>query len=184
MKDLFDLYNILASWVGWPALTLVLILAGSFALWIQKRHIDILKERNEYLRDQNANLSNFSSDTLVRALSDRVRISNEELERLRQDQENNQALITQKESELDLLRTSLAVVNDQLSQAEEIVKAFTCPYCGARQESHEFYPTGAEVNGTYIDYEIETIQYACGLEIRDGVEIRKCKWSQNPGSEK
>lgn len=178
MKDLFDIYNTLASWVGWPALTLVLILAGFFALWIQMRHIDILKERIESLKDQNTSLSNFSSDTLVRALSDRVRIANEELERLRHDQISDQALISQKENELTLLRNSLVEVNDQLSQAEEVVRAFTCPHCGARQISHEIlYDSALDSEGRDIDWDIDVVQFECGLVLVDGRETENCQRS-------
>jgi hypothetical protein len=57
---------------------------------------------------------------------------------------------------------------------KEIVKAFTCPHCGAREESREFHYVYGEIDGLFLDGVIEEIRFECGLILEDGRETKKC----------
>ncbi|MEW5939459.1 MAG: MIR domain-containing protein [Chloroflexota bacterium] len=45
-----DLYELVASWIGWPIVVAILLLLGGAALWLLKNRLDYQKEINEQLR--------------------------------------------------------------------------------------------------------------------------------------
>ena len=44
-----DIYNLIASWLGWPIVVAFLLLAGGYGYWTLSNRIDGLKEKNDYL---------------------------------------------------------------------------------------------------------------------------------------
>ncbi len=45
-----ELYNLIASWAGWPVIVAVILVAGGYAGWLLNNRIEHLKETNESLR--------------------------------------------------------------------------------------------------------------------------------------
>jgi hypothetical protein len=47
-----ELFNLIATWAGWPIVVAILLIAGGYAGWLQRNRIEQLKEVNETLRLQ------------------------------------------------------------------------------------------------------------------------------------
>ncbi len=135
--------------------------------------IGLLKEKNEFLSVRLAEAKECSPDVLVENLSKRVKITSEEIERLNNDRDANQQLIEEKESELHILQSQLTQLETQVASAQDILKDFLCPHCGAPMETKE--QVYGYVGGREIDADAECVTYECGLTIKDGREERPCE---------
>src|SRR5262249_48160716 len=82
--------------------------------------IELLKEKNEWLQDQLDTLKAHHPDILLESLERRLRVTNEELERLNVDRDRNIASIGEKEKELEEL---LSQIEDLKARIDE------CPHC-------------------------------------------------------
>jgi flagellar motility protein MotE (MotC chaperone) len=133
--------------------------------------IQLLKEKNEYLKEQLTNAQEGTPDKIAKKLSDRIHIITEELERLSKDKETNEELIKRKEQDLKNAQEDLERLKDQLEEAQEIASEFLCPFCKERMAFHEFHPQHSRGQ----DYEIEVIGFDCGYTTIDGREDHPCK---------
>jgi DNA repair exonuclease SbcCD ATPase subunit len=180
-----DLYNTIAGWTGWPAIVAILIILGGYAYWVMHRHIELLKDENEWQSKNIANLKESSPDILAQRLADRVHILNEELSRLNEDNETNQEIINTKESELKEVKGNIIELEKVLDKAEGVLNLVTeyglvCPKCGAPLETREYHTELVESGGYEVDVDHEIIKYECGLEISDGKVRSKCSRSSLP----
>jgi flagellar motility protein MotE (MotC chaperone) len=101
--------------------------------------IQLLKEKNDYLKEQLSNAQENTPDKIAKKLSDRIHIISDELERLSKDKEKNEEVIKQKEKDLKNVQEDLEKLKDQLEEAQEIAGEFLCPFCKARMEIHEYH---------------------------------------------
>jgi DNA repair exonuclease SbcCD ATPase subunit len=174
-----DLFNTIASWVGWPVVVAILLLAGSYAYFVLQKHLELLKDKNEWLEKQVADLREHSPDILAQRLAERLRILNEELERLTADNKTSQTSIQNKETELAEVKTQIINFNDQIEKAQELLRlvsdsGLVCPQCGAPLETRYYPNESMDDNGHDIDVDHEVIVYECGLEIVDGEVRTQC----------
>lgn len=82
--------------------TFVLSLFGLYRALITQKDatIELLKEKNTYLKDQIENIQNNSSDVLLNRITSRYKVSLEELERLTKDHSSTKELLECKQNEL------------------------------------------------------------------------------------
>ena len=175
-----DFYNTIASWTGWPAVVALMLLAGGYAYWVMQRRTEIIKEKNEWLKDQLTALKECAPDILAKRCADRWRLAKEELERLNSDHEASQESIQAKEAELAEVKSQIANLMDQLTKAHDSLKivvegGLVCPECGAPLETRGRHPEFAEYQGFHMVVDHDLTKYECGLEIVDGKVTSKCK---------
>ncbi|MDD3127414.1 MAG: hypothetical protein PHT27_07360 [Candidatus Izemoplasmatales bacterium] len=133
--------------------------------------IQLLKEKNDYLKDKLIEVKENTPDKIAQKLSDRIYIITEELERLSIDKEKNDALIKQKEQDLKYVQVDLEILKNQLEEAQEIANEFLCPFCKAPMSIHQFQLQHERGQ----DYETELIGFDCGYTTIDGREDLPCK---------
>lgn len=136
--------------------------------------IELLKEKNSFLELRLAEAKSQTPDQLVENISKRVKLLNEELERLNQDKEENELVISAKEGELHSSQKELNTLRRQFERAEELMSEFFCSECKAPMVSRAFAFETVEYNGREIDVDHEHVLYECGLEYIDGKEESKC----------
>ena len=138
--------------------------------------IELLKEKNDFISHKLAEASSQSPDMLAKSLADRVKLLDEEIERLSNDKEKNQDIIKEKEEEISKVRSQAKILLDQISIANELIEDFTCPTCGSHLVERAFQTEMAEdYQGRTVDIDHEYILYDCGLTIVDGIEERPCQ---------
>jgi hypothetical protein len=174
-----DLYSIIAGWTGWPVIVAVLILAGGYIYAVVNSRLELIKEKNEWLEAQISNLKEYSPDLLAQRLADRLRIANEELERLNADHLVSKEVIKKKQFEQAGIKAELRKFNNQLEKGRELLKlvsdsALICSSCGAPLLSREYHQETVEYNGTELDVDHERIMYECGLQLFDGEVVSDC----------
>jgi hypothetical protein len=130
---------------------------------------DRLAEKEEKLKD----LRDDSPDALVTALSSRVEVTLKELSRLKEDGDRHKHQISIKESDLQSLRSRLASLTALIEDTDLI-----CKQCGAPLNQRTFFPIYGHVNGREVDAEGEYIEYACGLALKEGLEVSPCRNGQ------
>lgn len=136
--------------------------------------IELLKEKISFLELRLSESEQQTPDVLVQNISNRVKILNEELERLSQDKEKNEILIKEKEQEISKSQNELDKLREQFERAEELMSEFFCPHCKAPMISREYGWESVEYNGREIDIDHEHVLYGCGQEYIDGEEGTKC----------
>jgi hypothetical protein len=109
--------------------------------------IELLKEKNGFLELLLSEAKKQTPDLLVENISNRVKLLNEELERLNQDKETNELLITEKEKELSSSKGELEKLRTQFERAEELMSEFFCPHCKAPMISRAYGWESVEYNG-------------------------------------
>ena len=162
-------YKLIASWIGWPAITSIMILVIPAIIWLFNKNITTLRDENRFLKTRLDEEKNFSADAILKRVLTRFKLANEELEELKKDKLVNSQLIIDKTEEIESLQTQINVL-------EEFSSNFTCPHCGSAQISHEFHPIWGEYDGREIEGEIEYSTYECGLSVKDGEEIHPCRY--------
>jgi hypothetical protein len=171
-----ELYDIIASWAGWPVVVAVLLLAGGYSHWLLLDRINRIKEENDYLARQNDDLKNNSPDVLAEILAKKKKILMDELETLLSEKEFDKKKINEKEGEIKKVKDELDDLKGQLDRAQEFINEFSCPYCGAPLATREIFPMLGEYEGREIDYDVEIVTYECGLQIQDDKEIHQCQY--------
>jgi len=161
-------YQLIASWVGWPAITAIMILVIPAIIWLFNKNITSLRDENRFLKTRLDEEKIYSVDATLHRVLTRFKLANEELEELKIDKLTNSQLIIDKNEEIESLQT-------QIDFLEELSSNFICPYCGAVQVSHEYHPIWGEYDGREIEDEIEYSTYECGLSIKDSKVIHPCR---------
>lgn len=172
-----DLYTVIATWTGWPAVVALMLLAGGFAYWMLNKRNELLKEKNEWLTTKLEASKESSPDVLAKALADRYRLTSEELERLRLDHATSQDLIQTKEAELATIRIEIESLTNQLEEAQETIAVVAysqllCPSCGSPLATRESHP--AIGYDDRDDFEHEYARYECGYSTVDGRILEIC----------
>lgn len=133
--------------------------------------IETLTEKNKWLEKQLDLAKENSPDILVKTLSERKTLLEEEVERLALDRETNQAEIKKKQEEIEHNRK---IANQIMEVMQEFRKRYNelkekvdvCPYCDAGlvelKDVHEEDWVGSHR------------KYACGYTILDGERIYFC----------
>lgn len=140
--------------------------------------IQLLKEKSDYLSRLLRDASQNSPDALAKSLSDRVKILDEEIERLSNDKERNQEQILIKEKELDAVREEAEELSRKIAKAHELMEEFFCPTCGAPMAERTYQSESVEYQGRELDIDHEYIAYECGYTIVDGTEESSCKGNE------
>lgn len=96
-----------------------------------------------------------TSDKLLTAVSERVHIANDEIERLLKDGERYKGEIAVKQASLDELKTTIA--------SARRVFGIICPTCDAFvKERHTLTSSYIDSEGRDYDTDVEVIEYECG----------------------
>ncbi|MBN1396845.1 MAG: response regulator [Bacteroidetes bacterium] len=112
-----EIYNLIASWLGWPIVVALLLFAGGYGYWLLKNRIDGVKENNDYLKMKLSYADKLSPDFLVERLASRLNIISEELERLHSDDKNNRERITELQTERNEIANDLVHFSRQILQS-------------------------------------------------------------------
>lgn len=126
--------------------------------------IELLKEKNSFLKEQIEIAKENAPDILSKVLSERISLLQDEILRLSEDQEKNNTLIDKKES--DLLK-----LNNQLEEIQKIASEYFCPFCKSPMVAKEYHSEFFE----HYDIDHEYIAFDCGYSILDGKEDGECK---------
>jgi len=174
-----EIYNEFASFVGWPAIVAILLLAGGYAFFALNNRIEFLKERIEGLEKDNSDLRQYSPDILAISLADRLRISSEELERIKADEKSSQKLIQTKEIELKQVKFEIHNLHNKVKKELELLhlvaeRELLCFHCGAPLEIRDIHEDTHEIDGRDIDISNEIVIYECGHEIINGNIVSEC----------
>jgi len=159
----------------------VATLFGLYRLLVSQKDatIEALKEQINLLKEQLDAAKAESPSVLAERLSKRVKLFEEELLRLSNDQDRNEELIEEKEQELILARRELDSFGEELEEAREALSEYHCPFCDALLSTKEYHRESVEYKGRELDIEHEIISYECGLTIHDGKEVSPCS-NRNP----
>lgn len=133
--------------------------------------IELLKEQITDLKFKLSEERNVSPDVLADKLSKRVTMLEAELNRLSEDKELNQTQIKQTEKDLKEAIRKAENLKNEISDAQEILKDFSCPLCGALLVERSYQTEFRE----HYDIDHEHIYYECGYEISDGEVVSTCK---------
>ncbi len=175
-----ELYETIAAWIGWPAITALLVISGIVTYFRVRNRPDLQKERIEWFEQQIEATKDYRPDILAQRLAERLRILQQEIEKLEVDQKVRALVIHQKEIELSQVKIEIEELANRLVNARDLLKVISdrqlaCPYCGAALVSHEIHPDIQLYQGSEVDIAHETTAYECGYEIRDGIIVHRCK---------
>ncbi|MDD5546401.1 MAG: DUF3972 domain-containing protein [Candidatus Omnitrophica bacterium] len=137
--------------------------------------IELLKEKNTFLKDKIALIQETAPDALAETLSNRIHLLQEELDRLSKDQVNNKEIIQKKEKELQNTQEDFKKLKEQLEEIQNMASEYFCPHCKAPMVSRAYHDEVTE----YGDVDHEFIDFECGYTIIDGKEERPCKYKKN-----
>lgn len=160
-------YTQVASIIGFITALFVL-----YKVLVQQKDavIQLLKERIAEKDEQITNLKSQTPDALATALSERIKISLDEIARLRNDGVSHVKEIESKENELAVIQGRLGTLSELIRESDLV-----CPKCGdslAGRQSHTIYG-GA---GGEQEADILVSNYECGYSIADdGKELSRCQ---------
>lgn len=160
-------YTQVASIIGFITALFVL-----YKVLVQQKDavIQLLKERIAEKDEQIAKLKDQSPDALAAALADRIKISLDEITRLKSDGANHDKQIESKESELAEIQARLGTLSELIRESDLV-----CPKCGdplAGRQVKTIY--GGRDDEQEADILINN--YECGYSIADdGKELSRCQ---------
>jgi len=131
--------------------------------------IQLLKERLIDKDEQIAALKTQTPDALASALNERIKVTQDEIVRLKTDGDIHRKEIDLKEEELRGIQDKLGTLSELLHESDLV-----CPKCGAPlagRHSHTIY------GGVHGEQEAEIVitEYECGYSIADdGKELSHC----------
>jgi predicted RNA-binding Zn-ribbon protein involved in translation (DUF1610 family) len=137
--------------------------------------IQLQKENIAFLKDQLTDAKLQSPDVLAQSLAGRVKLFEEELERLGQDKTTTEEQIAAKEAELSQARGEAEALTKKVLQARELLHDYLCPHCGAPLIERAYHSEMVEYQGRELDVDHDWSSFECGLEITDGLERHPCK---------
>lgn len=129
-------------------LLFILIVFALYRLLVQQKDatIELLRQRNEWFKDQLEAAQNLRPDVLVERLGKRLKATESELVRLNEDHDSNATVIAEKEKEREEL---LERIEDLKQRIDE------CPHCeaelitlGGDEDEYRAYSCGYS-RGTY-----------------------------------
>lgn len=167
-------YTQIASILGYVgtlfALYRMLILQKDSVIQQKDSVIQLLKE-NLADRDFQIGALKFQTpDALASALSDRIKISLDEIARLKIDGHTHLQEIAQKEEDLRALQERLGVIAELIQDSDLV-----CPECEAPLVRREEHPIHGYIGDHEIEANVEYLEYECGLSLDDGRKLSPCK---------
>lgn len=156
------------------AFIIALFTVYSVLVQAKEAAIQVLKERLINKDEQIAALKAQTPDTLVSILNDRIKITQDEIGRLKADGDMHR-------SEIDIKEEELQDIQDKLSALSELIREgdLVCPHCGdplAGRQSQTIY---GGVGGEQ-EYDIEILNYECGYSIADdGKVLGRCEHNES-----
>jgi len=158
--------------------TFIIVLFVLYRVLVSQKDatIEFLREKNEFISQKLTAAASQSPDMLAKSLSDRVKLLDEEIERLSNDKDKNQDTIKEKEKEISNVRNEAKKLLNQIAIASDLIEDFTCPTCGSHLVERTYQSESVEdYQGRPADIDHEYILYECGLTIVDGSEERPCE---------
>lgn len=137
--------------------------------------IQLQKENISYLKDQLTDSKAQSPDALAQSLANRIGLFEDELKRLNADKTSTQEDIKAKESELGEARLQAEKLNKKLLHARDLLRDYSCPYCGALLAEKAYHSESVEYKGREIDIDHELTTFECGYQVVDGEVRGQCK---------
>ncbi len=86
----YDLYVAVAKWAGWPAISALLIVIMAVIIFVESRHVEVLKERIRQLERDLVTARDFTPDQLLRRLTQRHSYAMKELGKLELEKKSAQ----------------------------------------------------------------------------------------------
>jgi len=112
---------------------------------------------------------------LAQSLAGRVKLFEDELERLGQDKTATEEQVAAKEAELAQARSEAEALTKKILHARELLREYLCPHCGAPLVERAYHSEMVEYQGRELDVDHDWSSFECGLEIVDGLERHPCK---------
>lgn len=137
--------------------------------------IQLQKENIAFLKDQLLEVKSQSPDVLAQSLAGRVKLLEEELKRLEQDNSTTQEQVKAKEADLKQAREEAEDLTKKVLHARELLSDFLCPHCGALLAERAYHSECVEYQGRELDIDHEYIAFECGYEVVDGEMRAECK---------
>lgn len=137
--------------------------------------IQLQKENISYLKDQLTDSKAQSPDMLAQSLANRIGLFEDELKRLNEDKTSTQEDIKSKEAELGRARLQAEELNKKLLHARDLLKDYSCPYCGAQLAEKAYHSESVEYKGRELDVDHEFITFECGYQVVDGDVTGQCR---------
>jgi hypothetical protein len=131
--------------------------------------IQLLKERLVDKDEQIAALKAQTPDALASALNDRIKVTQDEIGRLKTDGDMHRKEIESKEEELQGIQDKLSSLSDLIRESDLV-----CPECGEPLMRRHAYTIYGGPDGD-SEADVEFVEYQCGLSIDGmGVETSRC----------
>lgn len=121
--DIYNLITEVAKWVGWPIITIILLLGGGYVFWVLNQRIDGLKEINGWLEAKAKDAESYSPSALVERLATRHKILTEELEKLHADYKSEKQKIDELEAEKKRRIDELEAQKDKVAEELDRIAA-------------------------------------------------------------
>ncbi|WP_426993358.1 hypothetical protein [Methylomonas sp. CM2] len=164
-------------------ITYVIALFVLYRVLVEQKDATIqnLKEQINSLKDQLVDARSQSPDVLAQNLANRIKLLEQELERLQHDKSASQEQVKAKEMELNQVRAEAANLSEKVQQARKSLSDFLCPHCGARliEKSYPSELVWSGNKGTCYEYELTVFE--CGYAVQDGEMIKECSKSNSIG---
>lgn len=122
-----ELLNEIASWVGWPAVSLILFAIGVVGMFIYEKHISVLKNHLDFEKSKNQELQNYRPDVIADRFAKRHKVLTELLEESNNEIKEDQVRISSLEIELEEIKKNASLLKHQLDYAQEILSDFVQP---------------------------------------------------------
>jgi len=150
----------------------VILLFTLYRMLVEQKDsvIQLLRERIIEKDEQITSLKSQSPDALAIALSDRIKMSLDEIARLKTDGNTHLQDISRKELELRGVQDRLDTLSELMQESDLV-----CPECGAplvRRESHTIH---GNIGEHEVETDVEYLEYQCGLSLDDCRELSPCK---------
>lgn len=141
------------------------------------------KENIAYLKDQLVEAKSQSPDVLAQKLSNRVKMFEEEVKRLKEDKSSTQDQVQAKEAALKRAREDAEQLTKKVLHARELLSDFLCPHCGAPLAERAYHSESVEYQGREVDVDHDYTAFECGYEIVDGEVRSQCPTLLSKGRE-
>lgn len=132
--------------------------------------IQLLKENLSDREFQIGQLKSQTPDALATALSDRIKVSLDEIARLKADGDANRQEVAQKEEDLRAIQSRLGTLSKLIQES-----GLVCPGCGSPLVRRESRIVHGHIGEHEVEADVEYLEYECGLSLDDGSELSPCR---------
>lgn len=152
-----ELYNNIASWIGWPTVVAILILSISVIIWLSNKHVSLLKQQNEFIEKQLTDCKQQAPDALANRLAERHKLLTQEIETLYDDNKKNEHIIKQLETQLTKTTAEAKELSTQLQAIQDNLDDLVLPRDGKVKEEicHDIMKTYENHSAIFIPVNME-----------------------------